>query len=135
MPAITNSRSDIDVPTNVPIMQLISKPFEVWSPVVTGLQTWVQNFSQANASMQREWLGFVERRLEEDAALPKRFTTCKAPDDAWRIYMDFLQTAADDYRKEAVELAKLSSSVANESLNGLKAPPSQNAPPPGANRR
>ena len=135
MPASTTHQSAPDVSTDNQALQFITKPLDVWSPVLTGMQASAHNIGTANASMHREWLVFVERRLDEDAALPQRFTACKAPEDAWRIYMNFLQTAADDYRKEAMELARLSSSIATEPFNGTLAPPSHDAPPPRANGR
>lgn len=135
MPASTTSQSAPDVSTDNQAFQFIAKPLEACSPVLTGMQAWVHTIGIANVSLHREWLGFVGRRLEADAALPQRFTACKAPEDAWRIYMNFLQTAADDYRKEAMELARLSSSIAAEPFNGTLAPPSHDAPPPRANGR
>ena len=100
--------------------EIITKPLEVWTPVVQGAQSWAHRCSLANSSLQQEWFGFIERRLQHDASLPHRFSACKAPDEAWRVYLEFLQTAADDYRKEYTELAKLGSSLANETLHVLQ---------------
>jgi len=77
--------------------------------------------------MQKQRLDIVERRLQHDASLPQSFCACKAPDEARRVYRAFPQTAADDYRKEHSELAKLGGTLANEALHVLQATSAENA--------
>ena len=97
-----------------------SSPMDVWNPVLNGLQSWVRSFGAANVSLHRELFGFVERRLQKDAAFPQRLSTCKAPDEAWKVYIDFLQTAAEDYQKEVLQLARLGGTFTEDSTANLR---------------
>ena len=129
MPSTVQNSASEPAQSDTQFALMITKPLEAWSPLLAGVQSWSQSFAMAHVSMQKEWLGFVERRLQHDAAFPKHLTACKALDEAWRVYSDFLQTAADDYRKEYTEIAKISSGIAGETLNVLQAAPANGASP------
>jgi hypothetical protein len=50
---------------------------------------------------------FVQRRLQQDAALAQRLGTAKAPQDAYTACHDFVDTAIEEYSAEFSELATL----------------------------
>ena len=52
------------------------------------------------AAMNKNWVGFVNRRLKEDLALPQQLATCKSMQDMYSVYNDFFQRAYADYQAE-----------------------------------
>lgn len=71
-------------------------------------------------NMQREWLGFVSRRLQEDAALVEQIGKCTTGQEAYGIYAGFVQKALADYQREFAELARLGQAVAAETASGAQ---------------
>lgn len=92
---------------------------EIWSPVLSGIQSWNSCCGAGVAALGSEWMSFLNRRLSEDFALSRQMASCRDPEDMWRVYADFLQRMADDYQKEFGELARMGSGIATESLNAL----------------
>jgi hypothetical protein len=93
----------------------ISFGFPQWpTKPVDMLQAWTKSGSTVLA-LNNEWLAFVNRRLKEDFALPQHLVTCKGPEEMWRVYVEFLQKAVDDYQNEFAELAKLGEGFAHNS--------------------
>lgn len=92
---------------------------EIWNPMLSGLQSWNGAFGKAILALNSEWLGFLNRRMKEDVALPQQLTACKSADEAWHVYVEFLQKAVTDYQHEFAELARLSTSMAGESVDAL----------------
>jgi hypothetical protein len=84
---------------------------DLWQPVLNGMQEYAKNYSAAVTALNGEWFAFVNRRLQEDFALPQRLATCKAPDEAMQICSSFMQKAMSDYQTEFAELAKIGSVV------------------------
>lgn len=88
--------------------------FPGWpSPTPDVWQAWNSSFSAVNA----EWMNFVNRRVNEDFALPQHVIACKGPEEVWRVYAEFFQKAFDDYQKEFAELANLGSKAASEAAS------------------
>ena len=68
-----------------------------------------------------EWLDFVNRRLLEDFALPRKLAACKGPEEMWRAYSEFIIKMTDDYQTELSEFAKLGQEIAGS----IDPPPKQ----------
>jgi hypothetical protein len=90
--------------------------FDAFSPLPTNAQAWTQQVAQLNASIQREWLNFIDKRLKEDAAFGQSLAACKAADDIMRAFTTFYRTAFEDYQKEFARLAQLGMSVTTEAI-------------------
>jgi hypothetical protein len=84
------------------------------------LQAWNGTYGKAAAAMSREWLDFLNRRLREDAALPQRLASCRAPDEAWHICSEFWQRALQDYQEEFIEFARLNGEAVSEGFDVLQ---------------
>ncbi len=85
---------------------------EFWQPFFTGMQVYTRNCSAAFTAMNTEWLGFINRRVEQDVSLPQQLAACKAADEALQVYTAFMQKALTDYQTEFAELAKLGTAAA-----------------------
>jgi hypothetical protein len=93
---------------------------DVFTPLLVNAQVWTQQVAEANASIQREWLHFIDKRFKEDAALGQCLVDCKAPDDFVRACTVFCQTAFEDYQKEFSTLARLGTSLTTEAIAGAQ---------------
>ena len=76
-----------------------------------GVTAWTRQISTYQAAWQQQWWGFVSDRLSKDAALMSQLASCKAADDITRTYADFYKQAMEDYQKELVTLAQLSTEL------------------------
>jgi hypothetical protein len=76
----------------------------------------IEQVSRAN----NEWLGFMNRRLNEDMAASKRFMECKTVQDVFSAYSDFFQRAQQQYQAEFQYFARLNQKLADETATVLK---------------
>ncbi len=103
-----------------PPSQQVQNGLDLLSPLLTNAQAWTQQVTQLNASIQREWLTFIDKRLKEDAAFGQCLAGCKAPDDIMRVYSSFYRTAFEDYQKEFSTLAQLGVSITSEAIESAR---------------
>ena len=89
---------------------------DMWPPMLSSVATWNFKAGSALAAFNGEWFDFVNRRAREDFALIQRLGACQRPDEAWRVYSEFFVKAAGDYQQEFMELARLGSTVAKQSV-------------------
>ena len=68
-----------------------------------------------------EWMDFVNRRLRDDLALPRKLAVCRGPHEMWRTYSEFLLKMANDYQVEYSEFARLGQEI-TESVDPLAKP-------------
>ena len=87
---------------------------ELWAPLITGTQDWVSRCTSTIYSLNKQWLDFFQKRVEQDFALPQHVMSCRTPVEVWSVYTDFLQKAAADYQTEFSELGKLGIVVGSE---------------------
>ena len=87
---------------------------EIWSPLIAGTQDWVSRCASTIYTLNKQWLDFFQKRVEQDFALPQHIMSCRTPVEVWSIYTDFLQKAVTDYQTEFSELGKLASLVGSE---------------------
>lgn len=72
------------------------------------------------AAMNKNWVGFVNRRLKEDLALPQQLATCKSMQDMYSVYNDFFQTACADYQAGFEQMSKLGKSLAEDTVHAVQ---------------
>jgi hypothetical protein len=87
---------------------------ELWTPLISGTHDWVGRCNSTVYTLIKQWLNFLQKRVDEDFALSQHIMSCRTPVEVWSVYSDFLQKAAADYQKEFVELGKLGSVVGSE---------------------
>lgn len=66
--------------------------------------------------MTHQMIGFVDKRLNEDADLAKRLMACDNPPEAVAIYGSFFQTALKDYADEFGRMAALCTDMTSETM-------------------
>ena len=76
----------------------------------------VEQFSKAN----NEWLGFLNRRLNEDLATSQRLLECKTLQDLFAAYSDFFQRAQQQYQAEFEYFTRLNQKLADETAHVVK---------------
>lgn len=76
----------------------------------------LEQMSKAN----NEWIGFVNRRLNEDIAASQRFMQCKTVQDLFAAYSDFFQRAQQQYQAEFQYFARLNQKMADETASVIK---------------
>ena len=82
----------------------------------------------AMSEWTREMGRFLSHRLEMDAKLQEDLSRCKQPFEAIGVYSEFMQTAVNDYAREAQKLQELSAGAAAESIAAAKANLKPNGP-------
>lgn len=72
------------------------------------------------ATMNKNWVAFVNRRLKEDFAMPKQLAACKTVQEMYSVYADFFQTALTDYQSEFEQMSKLGKAMAEETAQAMQ---------------
>lgn len=72
------------------------------------------------ATMNRNWVAFVNRRLKEDMAVPQQLAECKSVHDMYGVCTEFFQTAMADYQAEFEKMAKLGKSMAEDTAQAVQ---------------
>ena len=76
----------------------------------------LEQVSRAN----NEWMGFVNRRFNEDMAASQRFMECKTVQDLFAAYSEFFQRAQQQYQAEFQYFARLNQKLADETATVIK---------------
>ena len=72
------------------------------------------------ATMNRNWVAFINRRLKEDLAVPQQLAACKTVQDMYGVYAEFFQNACSDYQSELEQLTKLGKSLADDTIQAMQ---------------
>lgn len=111
---------DIALPFGPPSPETVSNMMQ---PAISANASMLQmnaRLFHVAAEASREWLDFIGRRLEKDAALAEELRGAKDPQAMMDAYGQFLQTAAQDYQQEFTELMRLSTKAANGASDAIK---------------
>jgi hypothetical protein len=98
------------------------------NPAIAALEAWVSvnrpmmaaltelngRFIEQVSKANNEWLGFINRRLNEDIAASQRLMECRTLQDVFAAYSEFMQRAQQQYQAEFQHFARLNQKLANE---------------------
>ena len=98
--------------------------FEAWMsinrPMFAAMTELNGRFLEQMSRANSEWLGFVNRRLNEDMAASQRFMECKTVQDLFAAYTEFFQRAQQQYQAEFQYFARLNQKLADETASVIK---------------
>ncbi len=103
------------------------------NPAIAALEAWVSvnrpmmaaltelngRFIEQVSKANNEWLGFINRRLNEDIAASQRLMECRTLQDVFAAYSEFIQRAQQQYQAEFQHFARLNQKLANETATVL----------------
>lgn len=73
------------------------------------------------ATMNKNWVAFLNRRLKEDFAMPRHLAECRTVQEMYGVYADFFQTAVADYQSEFEQMSKLGKAIAEDTTQAVQA--------------
>ena len=65
----------------------------------------------------KEWVTFVNRRIQEDFSLPQQLAGCRSMQDMQAVYTRFVQNAVAHYNAEYEQWGKLNQSLIGETAH------------------
>lgn len=104
------------IASSLPHVANTSELLEVCGPVLDGMTKYGSVMCDSCAAMGKEWLAFLDRRLQVDLAMQSRIVSCHSPLDLMREWQTFLNAAAEDYRIEFARLAALNTAASQRAL-------------------
>jgi hypothetical protein len=72
------------------------------------------------ATMNKNWIAFINSRLKEDLAVPQQLAACKTVQDMYGVYAEFFQNACSDYQSEFEQMTKLGKSLADDTIQAMQ---------------
>ena len=72
------------------------------------------------ATLNKNWIAFINRRLKEDLAVPQQLAACKTVQDMYGVYAEFFQNACSDYQSEFEQMTKLGKSLADDTIQAMQ---------------
>ena len=93
---------------------------ELNRPALTAMAQMNGKVYDGLATMNRNWVAFVNRRLKEDLGVPKQLAACKSVQEMYGVYSEFLQNACADYQSEFEQMTKLGKSLADETMQAIQ---------------
>src|SRR5262245_59905497 len=73
------------------------------------------------ATLNKNWVAFINRRLKEDLAMPQQLAACTTVQDMYGVYAEFFQNACSDYQSEFEQRTRLGKSLADDTLQAMQA--------------
>jgi hypothetical protein len=89
---------------------------DLWQNAVSAMTVWNSRALSSVSSLNKDWLEFINHRLEEDAVHLKQLSACKSAEDWWRATSSFLEATNHDYQDHYAHLAKISSELAGAAV-------------------
>ena len=82
------------------------------NPMLTILADMNATFLEGLATAQKDWADFVQRRTREDVAVTRQLLKSHSLADMHQIYLQYLQTAFQQYRDQSEKVVQRSESIA-----------------------
>jgi hypothetical protein len=89
---------------------------ELNRPALTAMAQMNGKVYDGLATLNKNWVAFINRRLKEDLAVPQQLAACKTVQDMYGVYAEFFQNACSDYKSEFEQMTKLSKSLADDTM-------------------
>lgn len=112
---------------------------EVANPAIAAAMSFQSNLIESLTASQKEWFGFLSRRLQENIEMPVRLSRCRSPIDVQKVYLEYWTHAAFQYSTEFAQLRSLAHTPAHRApgvptprtmFNGTLSPPQEYRPSP-----
>jgi Phasin protein len=98
--------------------------FESWMdmsrPALTALADLNVRVYENLAAMNKEWTGYIDRRLKEDLAMPQQIASCKSVPEMYGVYFEYFQKAVAHYQEELEQLARLTKTLADDAIHTVQ---------------
>ena len=115
----TNGRADNGFPMMLPFG--LEALMDMNRPALAAMAEVNGKVYENIATLNKNWVAFVNRRLKEDFAMPQQLAGCKSVQEIYGVYSEFLQTAVSDYQSEFEQIGKLTKSIAEETTQVMQA--------------
>lgn len=94
--------------------------FNLCRPVVEGLTEFNGKLLTSCLEFNRDWTGFLMRRLQVDMTLVHDLAKCTEPREVFEVYSTFFAKAFSDYQREFAQLATLNSKGFEQTARALQ---------------
>jgi hypothetical protein len=115
----TNGRADFGFPPMMPPFNFESL-MELNRPALNAMAQMNGKVYDGLATMNKNWVAFLNRRLKEDLAVPQQLAACKTVQDMYGVYAEFFQNACSDYQSEFEQMTKLGKTLADDAMQALQ---------------
>jgi hypothetical protein len=93
---------------------------ELNRPALTAMAQMNGKVYDGLATMNKNWVAFINRRLKEDLAMPQQLAACKTVQDMYGVCAEFFQTACSDYQSEFEQMSKLGKTLADDTMQAIQ---------------
>jgi hypothetical protein len=93
---------------------------EISRPALTALAEFNIKIIENLAAMNKEWIGFIDRRLKEDLAMPQQIASCRSAQEMYGVYYEYFQKAVAHFQSEFEQLARMSKTFADETAQTVQ---------------
>jgi hypothetical protein len=114
-----NGRADTSPPTMLPFG--FDALMELNRPALQAMAHVNGRMYDGIATLNKNWVAFLNRRIKEDLAVPQQLAACKTVHDMCGVYAEFFKNACAQYQSELEQMTKLSKSLADETVQAVQA--------------
>lgn len=93
---------------------------ELNRPALTAMAQMNGKVYDGLATMNKNWVAFINRRLKEDLAMPQQLAACKTVQDMYGVYAEFFQNVCSDYQSEFEQMTKLGKTLADDTMQAIQ---------------
>jgi hypothetical protein len=93
---------------------------ELNRPALTAMAQMNGKVYDGLATMNKNWVAFINRRLKEDLSVPKQLAGCKTVQEMYGVCAEFFQNACADYQSEFEQMTKLGKSLADDTMQAMQ---------------
>jgi hypothetical protein len=115
----SNGRADFGFPPMMLPFNLESL-MELNRPALNAMAQMNGKVYDGLATMNKNWVAFINRRLKEDLAMRQQLAACKTVQDMYGVYAEFFQNACSDYQSEFEQMTKIGKSLADDTIQAIQ---------------
>jgi hypothetical protein len=94
--------------------------FEAYRPALSAMAEYNGKVCENLAAMNKEWTDFITRLLKEELALPQQIASCNSVQEMFTVYSEFFQKAIAHYQAEFEQLARLSKTLYDDTIQTVQ---------------